>query len=62
MTESKKFDILYPDAVAGVVTAANATNVKSLEQIVADANSAIETTQVVSRRDIKYDYLPVARD
>ena len=62
MTESKTFDIVYPDAVAGVITAETAMDAKSLKQMVVDAVGTMEATPTVRPVDIEYGYLPVTRD
>lgn len=59
MTEGKTFHIVYPGAVAGVVTAETSTDMKSLEQMVADAGGDMETTRVIRPTCMEYGYVPV---
>lgn len=62
VTESKTFDIAYPGAVAGVVTAETSVNMKSLEQMVADAGGSMETARMVRPDGMEYGYVPTVRD
>lgn len=62
MTEPKTFDVTYPGAVAGVVTAGTSMDTKSLEQMVRDAVGAMGATSTVRPDGVACGNVPTTRD
>jgi len=68
MTNTKSFDIVYPDAVAGVPVIETSVSMKSLERFVKDTAGTFDAVRgassirAVRPTQIVYDYVAVERD
>lgn len=62
MTTTKTYDITYPGTVACVEATTADADMKSLDQLVADADGSTGTMRIVRPTQMAYDYVPVARD
>ena len=68
MTNTKSFDIVYPDAIAGISVIETGMTVKALERFVKDTAGTFDAVRGASSiRAVRptqtvYDYMAVARD
>lgn len=68
MTTTKSFDVVHPDAIAGVPVIETGVTMKSLERFVKDTAGTFDAARgassirVVRPTQVVYDYATVARD
>lgn len=62
MLQSKRYDVVYPGAVAGIEKIEIVSEIKSFAEMAGGIEGSAEPVRIVRPTSITYDYRTVARD